>query len=147
MEVAGTTYMATLIATTLQHNKIRRGGKPTERCLYNGGTIFIDGNEHYFTGGYHPTDYVKDACWSNKDGYKLGESFGGDLVIFRIVWQYYEALTDEMSMYIANNPNDNDKKILFNYIKNEWNFFLKSLRKLSHSLFQKKTCRKKNGKG
>ena len=146
MEVAGTTYLATLIATTLQHNKIRRGGKPTERCLYNGGTIFIDGNEHYFTGGYHPTDYVKDACWSNKDGYKLGESFGGDLVVFRIVWQYYEALTDEMSMYIANNPNDNDKKILLNYIKNEWNFFFEEFKKIEPQSFSKENMSEKEWK-
>ena len=146
MEVAGTTYLAPLIATTLQHNKIRRGGKPTERCLYNGGTIFIDGNEHYFTGGYHPTDYVKDACWSNKDGYKLGESFGGDLVVFRIVWQYYEALTDEMSMYIANNPNDNDKKILLNYIKNEWNFFFEEFKKIEPQSFSKENMSEKEWK-
>ena len=40
--MGGITYQATLIATDLQHNKIRRGGKATERSLYNGGTIIID---------------------------------------------------------------------------------------------------------
>ena len=146
MEVSGTTYLATLIATTLQHNKIRRGGKSTERCLYNGGTIFIDGNEHYFTGGYHPTDYVKDACWSNKEGYKLGESFGGDLVIFRIIWQYYEALIDEMSKYTENNPNDNEKKKLLEFIKNEWNYFFEEFKKIEPQPFSKDNMSEKEWK-
>lgn len=146
MEVAGTTYLATLVATALQHNKIRRGGKSTERCLYNGGTIFIDGNEHYFTGGYHPTDYVKDACWSNKEGYKLGESFGGDLVIFRIVWQYYEALIDEISKYTENNPNDNEKKQLLEFIRNEWKFFFEEFKKIEPQSFSKDNMSEKEWK-
>ena len=67
---------ATLIANNIQHNKIRRSGKSDGRCLYNGGTILVDDSEHYFTGGFHPKDYVKAACWENTEGYKLGESFG-----------------------------------------------------------------------
>lgn len=47
MEIDGVTYQAMLIANSMQHNKIRRGGKSTERCLYNGGTIFVDDSEHY----------------------------------------------------------------------------------------------------
>ena len=92
VEVGGVTYLATLIANNIQHNKIRRSGKSDGRCLYNGGTILVDDSEHYFTGGFHPKDYVKAACWENTESYKLGESFGGNLVLFRIVWQYYQAL-------------------------------------------------------
>lgn len=130
MEVGGVTYQATLIATNLQHNKIRRGGKSTERCLYNGGTIKINGEEHYFTGGSHPKDYVKDACWSNKDGYKLGESFGGNLVLFRTVWQYYQTLIDEITTYMKGNPLDNDKKKLLIFIQDEWNQFFDRFKKI-----------------
>lgn len=78
MEVGGVTYQAMLIADSVQHNKIRRSGKSDGRCLYNGGTIFIDDLEYHFTGGFHPRDYVKAACWENTDGYRLGESFGGN---------------------------------------------------------------------
>lgn len=78
MEVGGVTYQAMLIADSVQHNKIRRSGKSDGRCLYNGGKIFIDDLEYHFTGGFHPRDYVKAACWENTDGYRLGESFGGN---------------------------------------------------------------------
>ena len=104
MEVGGVTYLAMLIANNIQHNKIRRSGKSDGRCLYNGGTIFVDDSEYYFTGGFHPKDYVKAACWENTDGYRLGESFGGNLVLFRIVWQYYQTLIDAYSLYLKNNP-------------------------------------------
>lgn len=98
MEVGGVTYQAMLIADSVQHNKIRRSGKSDGRCLYNGGKIFIDDLEYHFTGGFHPRDYVKAACWENTDGYRLGESFGGNLVLFRIVWQYYQALIEEYGL-------------------------------------------------
>lgn len=130
MEVGGVTYQAMLIANNIQHNKIRRGGKTTERCLYNGGTILVDGAEHYFTGGFHPKDYVKAACWEKTEGYKLGESFGGNLVLFRIVWQYYQALMDEYSLYLKNNPSDIDKGKLLEFIKAEWNAFLSDFKKI-----------------
>jgi len=130
MEVGGVTYQAMLIANSIQHNKIRRGGKSTERCLYNGGTILVDGSEHYFTGGFHPKDYVKAACWEKTDGYKLGESFGGNLVLFRIVWQYYQALMDEYSLYLKNNPSDIDKGKLLVFVKAEWNSFLSDFKKI-----------------
>lgn len=130
MEVGGVTYQATLIANGIQHNKIRRGGKPTERCLYNGGTMLVNDLEHYFTGGFHPKDYVKAACWENTEGYKLGESFGGNLVLFRIVWQYYQALIDEYTQYLKTNPSDSDKKKLLDYIKAEWDLFLKDFKKI-----------------
>jgi len=71
VEVGGVTYLATLIANNIQHNKIRRSGKSDGRCLYNGGTILVDDSEHYFTGGFHPKDYVKAACWENTESYKL----------------------------------------------------------------------------
>jgi MoxR-like ATPase len=130
IEVGGVTYQAMLIANSIQHNKIRRGGKSTERCLYNGGTILVDGSEHYFTGGFHPKDYVKSACWENTEGYKLGESFGGNLVLFRIVWQYYQTLVGEYTQYLKNNPLDIDKKRLLEYIKTEWNIFLNDFKKI-----------------
>lgn len=128
MEVDGITYQATLVATNLQHDKIRRGGKATERCLYNGGTISINGEEHYFTGGSHPKDYVKNACWENKDSYKLGESFGSNLVLFRIVWQYYQTLIDDLTMYTKDNPADENRNELLNFIKREWNDFFEKFK-------------------
>ena len=130
MEVGGITYQAMLIANNIQHNKIRRGGKPSERCLYNGGTILIDGHEHYFTGGFHPKDYVKAACWEKTEGYKLGESFGGNLVLFRIVWQYYQTLINGYSLYLKNNPADIDKEKLLDFIKAEWDLFLSDFKKI-----------------
>lgn len=130
MEVGGITYQAMLVANGIQHSKIRRSGKSDGRCLYNGGTIHVDGLEHHFTGGFHPKDYVKAACWENTDGYKLGESFGGNLVLFRIVWQYYQALIDEYSSYLNCNPSDNDKQKLLKYIKKEWDSFLSKFKKI-----------------
>lgn len=130
VEVGGVTYLAMLIANNIQHNKIRRSGKSDGRCLYNGGTIFVDDSEYYFTGGFHPKDYVKAACWENTDGYRLGESFGGNLVLFRIVWQYYQTLIDAYSLYLKNNPSDNDKQKLLDYVKKEWDIFLSDFKKI-----------------
>lgn len=130
MEVGGITYEAALVANNIQHNKIRRGGKPTERCLYNGGTILIDDFEYHFTGGYHPRDYVKAACWEKTEGYKLGESFGGNLVLFRIVWQYYQALIQSYNDYCSANPQDINKEKLLEYIQAEWDGFLADFKKI-----------------
>ena len=90
----------------------------------------MDGSEHYFTGGFHPKDYVKAACWENTEGYKLGESFGGNLVLFRIIWQYYQALIDGYSQYLKNNTTDTDKEKLLNHIKKEWEYFLNEFKKI-----------------
>lgn len=130
MEVGGVTYQAMLIADSVQHNKIRRSGKSDGRCLYNGGTIFIDDLEYHFTGGFHPRDYVKAACWENTDGYRLGESFGGNLVLFRIVWQYYQALIEEYTLYLKSNSADRNKQKLLAYIKDEWDLFLNDFKKI-----------------
>ena len=130
MEVGGVTYQAMLIADSVQHNKIRRSGKSDGRCLYNGGKIFIDDLEYHFTGGFHPRDYVKAACWENTDGYRLGESFGGNLVLFRIVWQYYQALIEEYTLYLKSNSADRNKQKLLDYIKDEWNLFLNDFKKI-----------------
>lgn len=138
MEVRGVTYQAMLIANGIQHDKIRRGGKSTERCLYNGGTILVDDSKHYFTGGFHPKDYVKAACWENREEYKLGESFGGNLVLFRIVWQYYQALIDEYTQYLKNNPLDIDKRKLLDYVKTEWDSFLSDFKKIEPKSVSKK---------
>lgn len=129
-EVGGVTYLAMLIANTIQHDKIRRSGKSDGRCLYNGGKILVDDSEYYFTGGFHPKDYVKAACWEKTDSYKLGESFGGNLVLFRIIWQYYQALIDAYSQYLQNNPSDTDKKKLLNHVKKEWDLFLSDFKKI-----------------
>lgn len=138
MEVGGITYQATLVANDLQHNKIRRGGKSTERCLYNGGTIFVDNSEYYFTGGFHPKDYVKAACWENQGEYKLGESFGGNLVLFRIVWQYYQILIEEYVKYVKSNLSDVPKSKLLTYIQNEWDTFLNDFKKIEPKSVSKK---------
>ena len=130
MEVGGVTYQAMLIANGIQHNKIRRSGKSDGRCLYNGGTILVDDSEHHFTGGFHPRDYVKAACWENTGGYRFGESFGGNLVLFRIVWQYYQALIDVYTLYLNSNPTDANKQKLLDYIKNEWKLFLSDFKKI-----------------
>ena len=130
MEVGGVTYQAMLVANGIQHNKIRRSGKSDGRCLYNGGIISVDDTEYYFTGGSHPKDYVKAACWENTGGYKLGESFGSNLVLFRIVWQYYQALIDGYSLYLNSNPTDMNKQKLLDYIKKEWNLFLSDFKKI-----------------
>ena len=119
----GITYLATLIADRLRHDNIRRL-KRDRRCLYNGGTISIDGDDYYFTGGSHPKDFVKDSCWNTTDSYKLGESFGSNLILYRIVWQYYQALIDEYTKYLKVNPADTDKEKLLKYVKSEWNSFL-----------------------
>ena len=129
-EVGGISYLAMLIASDIQHNKIRRSGKSDGRSLYNGGTIFVDDMKHYFTGGFHPKDYVKAACWEKTDDYKLGESFGGNLVLFRIIWQYYQALIDTYSQHLKNNPLDVDKKKLLNHIETEWDLFLSDFKKI-----------------
>lgn len=130
MMIEGKSYQAMLIANKEQHDKIRRGGKAEGRCLYNGGTIYIDNSEHYFTGGFHPKDYVKAACWENQGEYKLGESFGGNLVIYRIVWQYYQTLIEEYTQYLRNNRLDVNKQKLLFYIQKEWESFLNNYKEI-----------------
>lgn len=129
-EVGGVTYRAELIANGIQCNKIRRSGKSDGRSLYNGGTILVDDLQHHFTGGFHPKDYVKTACWKNTDGYRLGESFGGNLVLYRIVWQYYQALIKEYTLYLKRNPADINKQRLLDYIESEWNSFFSDFKKI-----------------
>ena len=85
--------------------------------------------EYHFTGGFHPKDYVKAACWEKTGDYKLGESFGGNLVLFRIVWQYYQTLIDIYSQYLKSNPLDTAKKKLLDYVEKEWNLFLNDFKK------------------
>lgn len=138
VENDGITYLATLVADKLRHDNIRRGKKSDGRCLYNGGRISIDGNDYYFTGGSHPKDFVKDSCWNNKCGYKLGESFGGNLLPYRIVWQYYQALIDEYTQYLEYNPKDTDKKKLLEYIVSEWEAFLDDFKKIKPKAVDKK---------
>ena len=60
----------------------------------------------------------------------MGESFGGNLVLFRIVWQYYQTLIDAYSLYLKNNPSDNDKQKLLDYVKKEWDIFLSDFKKI-----------------
>lgn len=129
-EIGGVTYLAMLIANNIQYNKIRRNGKSDGRHLYNGGKILVDDLEYHFTGGFHPKDYVKAACWEKTDNYKLGESFGGNLVLFRIVWQYYQTLIDIYSQYLKSNPLDTAKKKLLDYVEKEWDLFLNDFKKI-----------------
>lgn len=122
-ENGGITYQAQLLASNQQYEKIVRGGSDG-RKLYNGGTLKIDGIEYHFTGGTHPRDYVKDACWEKKGAYKLGESFGANLVVFRIVWQYYQAIIDNLELYLNTHSSDDSRQKLLSYVKTEWeNFF------------------------
>ena len=130
IEVGGITYQAKLIANDLQYRKIRRGGNSDGRPLYNGGTILVDGEEYHFTGGSHPKDYVKEACWSNEDGYKLGESFGGNLVLYRTVWQYYQTLIGEFSKYVSRYSSDDNKQKLLDFIRTEWKDFFKNFKNI-----------------
>ena len=139
-KVGGVTYQAMLIADSVQHNKICRSGKSDGRSLYNGGTIIVDDLEYHFTGGFHPRDYVKAACWKNTNDYRLGESFGGNLVLFRIVWQYYQALIEEYTLYLKSNSADRNKQKLLDYIKDEWDLFLNDFKKI------KPKCVKKIGR-
>ena len=127
--VDNVTYQAQLLANNIQYEKIRRGGSDGRR-LYNAGTLKIDNKEYHFTGGMQPKEYTvrnprrNMAIWDIEDKYEIGESTSPNVILFRIVWQYYKTLIKKYEQYLQANPMDSEKKKLLNYIKTEWIKFL-----------------------
>ncbi len=128
-ESGGTTYQAQLLANNQCYEKIRRGGSDG-RKLYNGGTLQIDNIEYHFTGGMQPKEYTvrnpkrKQEIWDIYDGYEMGESTSPNVILYRIVWQYYKTIIDNLTLYLSYNPGDSEKARLLEYIKNEWKRFM-----------------------
>jgi hypothetical protein len=134
-EIGGTTYQAQLLASNQQYERIRRGGSDG-RKLYNGGTIKINGIEYHFTGGMQPKEYTvrnpkrKMEIWDILDGYEIGESTSPNVILYRIIWQYYKTLIDNLEIYLKQNFGDTQKAELLEIIKNEWNQFLRDFKKI-----------------
>lgn len=128
-ESGGTTYQAQLLANNQCYEKIRRGGSDG-RKLYNGGTLQIDNIEYHFTGGMQPKEYTvrnpkkKQEIWDIYDGYEIGESTSPNVILYRIVWQYYKTIIDNLTLYLSYSPGDSEKARLLEYIENEWKGFL-----------------------
>ncbi len=128
-ESGGTTYQAQLLANNQCYEKIRRGGSDG-RKLYNGGTLQIDDIEYHFTGGMQPKEYTvrnpkrKLEIWDIFDGYEIGESTSPNVILYRIIWQYYKTIIDNLTLYLKNNPGDSAKSRLLEYVKDEWKKFL-----------------------
>ena len=128
-ESGGTTYQAQLLANNQCYENIRRGGSDG-RKLYNGGTIQIDDIEYHFTGGMQPKEYTvrnpkrKLEIWDIFDGYEIGESTSPNVILYRIVWQYYKTIIDNLTLYLKNSQGDSAKLRLLEYIKDEWKRFL-----------------------
>ena len=145
-EVDGVTYQAQLLATNLQYEKIRRGGSDGRR-LYNGGTLEIDSIKYHFTGGMQPKEYTvrnpkrKMEIWDITGRYEIGESTSPNVILYRITWQYYKTLIDNLTVYMDANPSDVQKKKLLEYVIAEWKKFLddfKLIRPLADSDANKK---------
>lgn len=145
-ENGGVIYQAQLIASKLQYDRIRRGGSDG-RKLYNAGTIDIDNVEYHFTGGMQPKEYTvsnpkrKMGIWDITDGYEIGESTSPNVILYRITWQYYKTLIDNLTMYLTSNSEDNQKQKMLDYIREEWKQFLndfKLIRPLANSDANKK---------
>lgn len=134
-EVGGVTYTAQLLANNLQYDNIRRG-RSDGRKLYNGGTLFINGIEYHFTGGMQPKEYTvrnprrKKEIWDIFDGYDIQESTSPNVILYRIVWQYYKTIIENLEQYLKSSPFDTDKAKLLDYIKQEWNDFLTDFKKI-----------------
>lgn len=134
-ETGGTTCQAQLLASNQQYERIRRGGSDG-RKLYNGGTLEINGIEYHFTGGMQPKEYTvrnpnrKMEIWDILDGYKIGESTSPNVILYRIIWQYYKTLIDNLEIYLKQNSGDTQKDKLLEFIKNEWNQFLKDFKEI-----------------
>ena len=134
-EVSGITYQAQLLAANQQYEKIRRGGSDG-RKLYNGGTIEIDGIEFHFTGGMQPREYTirnpkrKMEIWSIHDGYEIGESTSPNVILFRIVWQYYKTFIDSLELYLKSVSDSGTKNKLLEFVKQEWKDFLNEFKKI-----------------
>lgn len=145
-ENEGITYQAQLLATNQQYEKIRRGGSDG-RKLYNGGTLEINGIEYHFTGGMQPKEYTvknpkrKMEIWDIADGYEIGESTSPNVILYRIIWQYYKTLIDNLELYLVSEPGDVQKTKLLEFVKDEWKEFLdtfKTIRPVADSDANKK---------
>lgn len=134
-EVGGITYQAMLLADSRQYNNIKRSSGD-RRKLYNGGTIKIDDVEYYFTGGMQPKEYTvknpkrKLEIWEIFDGYELGESTSPNVILYRIVWQYYKTIIEDFQLYLKLVPTDVEKSLLLDFIKQEWEKFLSDFKKI-----------------
>ena len=128
-ESGGTTYQAQLLANNQCYEKIRRGGSDG-RKLYNGGTLQIDDIEYHFTGGMQPKEYTvrnpkrKLEIWDIFDGYEIGESTSPNVILYRIIWQYYKTIIDNLTLYLKKSPGDSVKSKLLEYVRDEWKNFL-----------------------
>lgn len=134
-ESGGRIYQAQLLAAEQSYRKICRGGSDG-RKLYNGGTIKVDGMEYHFTGGMQPKEYTvrnpgrQMNIWDITDGYKIGESTSPNVILYRIVWQYYKTLTDSLGLYLKRHPSDGQKAKLLDFIRTEWEMFLADFRSI-----------------
>ena len=132
-ENGGVTYQAQLLANSQQYEKIRRGGSDG-RKMYNGGTLEINGVEYHFTGGMQPKEYTvrnpkrKMEIWDIYDGYEIGESTSPNVILYRIIWQYYKTLIENLKIYLTVCPGDLNKAKLLEYISSEWSTFLKDIK-------------------
>ena len=135
------TYQAQLLANNLQCEKIRRGGSDGRR-IYSGGHIKINEIEYRFTGGMQPKEYTvsnpkrNKNIWDIYDGYEIGESTSPNVILYRIVWKYYETLIENLKTYLAVHPGEQNKTKLLEYIIDEWNAFLgkfKAIKPLANS--------------
>ena len=128
-ETGGITYQAQLLATNQQYERIRRD-RGDRRKLYNGGTIEIDGIEFHFTGGMQPKEYTirnpkrNMEIWDIVNGYEIGESTSPNVILYRMIWQYYKTLIDNLELYLASEPGDVQKTKLLEFIRDEWEEFL-----------------------
>ncbi|MBD5510078.1 MAG: AAA domain-containing protein [Lachnospiraceae bacterium] len=145
-EVGEVTWQAQLLATNQQYEKIRRGGGDG-RKLYNGGTLKINGIEFHFTGGMQPKEYTvrnpkrKTEIWNIVDRYEIGESTSPNVILYRITWQYYKTLINNLELYLTFKPEDTQRTKLLKFIKDEWKEFLdtfKAIRPTANSDANKK---------
>ncbi len=134
-EREGITYRAQLLANSLQYEKIRRDGSDKRR-IYNGGTIKINEIEYHFTGGMQPKEYtIKNPkrnmyIWNIYDSYEISESTSPNVILYRIIWQYYKTLIDNLETYLAVYPEEKNKTKLLEYMVSEWNTFLEKFKEI-----------------
>ncbi len=134
-ESDGVTYQGQLLAAGQAYQRICRSSGD-RRKWYNGGTIKIDGKEYHFTGGMQATEYtVKNPgrrmnIWDITDGYKTGETTSPNVILYRLIWQYYKTLTDNLDLYLEFHPTDEQKKNLLDFIRAEWETFLADFKRI-----------------
>ncbi len=131
--IDGLPFRAALIANRREKEVFSRSASDG-RSFYSSCTIRINGKDYYITGGLHPATYVRDAFWA-KGEYLIQQTFGANSVLYRIVWQYYEALIQELTIYLESNPDDDNKKRLLNFCKEELKTFSSDFRKIKPRTF------------